>query len=266
MYTGLISFRIAKYLKHIFVSVNRKGHGIHSPFVFNLVNRVLRNRPETAIVCSIENVRKRLLRDNRVIDFKDFGAGLGSQGNNPRKVSYIARYSPVPEKYGILLANMAAEFGGQLIVEFGTSLGISTLYLASFCGGTPVISTEGSPAVAEIADNNFKAAGLKNIRLNVGSFDDWIPVLINQGIKPGLIFIDGNHRKEPLLEYFKRMAEISGNNTVIIIDDINYSPEMGEAWNEIKRYGKVTLTIDLFRMGIVFFRKGIGCNNYIIRY
>ena len=266
MNTGLIFFRIAKYLKYIFVSVNRKGHGIHSPFVFDIVSRVFRNKTDPPFVYSIEKVRKRLMSDNRIIDLKDLGAGSGSHRNSLRKVSEIARYSPVPEHYGRLLANMAAEFGRPLIIEFGTSFGISTMYMAASCGESTVMSMEGIPAAAEIAVRNFKEVGLKNIRLIVGSFEDCIPDIISQGIKPGLIFIDGDHRKKPLLENFEKMAEISDNNTVIIIDDITYSKEMAEAWNEIKQYGKVTLTLDIYRMGIVFFRKGIGRNNYIIRY
>jgi predicted O-methyltransferase YrrM len=266
MNTGLIFFRIAKYVKYIFVSLNKKGHGIHSPFVFEVVNKVFRNKTDPALVYTVESIRKRLIRDKRIINVKDLGTGSDRHLNKLEKVSDIARYSAIPKKYGILLANMAAEFGRPMVVEFGTSFGISTMYMAASCGEAPVFSMEGCHAIAEIADMNFKEAGLKNIRLNVGSFEDLMPGIINQGIKPGLVFIDGNHRKKPLLDYFEKMAEISDNNTVIIIDDIAYSREMEEAWNEIKQYGSVSCTLDIFRMGIVFFRKGIGHHNYIIRY
>ena len=266
MNTGLIFYRIAKYLKYIFVSENRNGHGIHSPFVYDIVSRVFRNKTDPSFVYSIEKIRKRMMSDHRIFELQDHGAGSLRTRNAMRKVSDIARYSPVTEKYGKLLANMASEFGGPLIVEFGTSFGISTMYMAASCGETTVISMEGSPAAAEIAVKNFKEAGLNNIRLIEGLFEESIPDIINQGIRPGLIFIDGDHSKKPLLANFEKMAEISDNNTVIIIDDINYSREMAEAWNEIKQYGKVTLTLDIFRMGIVFFRKGIVHNNYIIRY
>lgn len=265
MNTGLIFFRIAKYLKYIFVSENKNGHGIHSPFAYDIVSRVFRNKTDPAVVYSIEKIRRRLMSDSRTIESGDLGAGSAGQRKKLRKVSEIARHSPVTEKYGRLLARMASEFGRTLIVEFGTSFGISTMYMASTCRETKVITMEGSRAAAEIAGKNFKEAGLKNIRLIEGSFEDSIAEITDTGITPGLIFIDGDHRKIPLLQNFEKMAEISDNNTVIIIDDINYSPEMEEAWNEIKQYRKVTLTIDIFRMGIVFFRKGIVHNNYIIR-
>ena len=91
-----------------------------------------------------------------------------------------------------------------------------------------------------------------------GSFEEKLSEVAESGIKPGLIFIDGNHRKDPVLKYFNLLAGLSDNNTVIVIDDIYYSPEMEEAWNEIKLSEKVSATIDIFRMGIVFFRKGIN--------
>ena len=262
----MIFFRATKYLKYILLSRHRKGHGIHSPFVFDLVSRVFRNKIDPDIVCSIEKVRKRMISDRRSIIVKDLGSGSEKLKTNLRKVSDIARYSPVPGKYGVLLSNMAAEFGKPLIVEFGTSLGISTMYMAASCTGAIVNTVESCPATSEIAKENFKEAGIKNIEVFTGSFDEVLPVIINSNNKPGLVFIDGNHRKEPVINYFNQIAEISDNNTVIIIDDIYYSREMEEAWNEIKRYEKVSLTIDIFRMGIVFFREGVNHNDYIIRY
>jgi predicted O-methyltransferase YrrM len=266
MNTALFFFRVSRYLKYIMSAQNRKGHGIHSPFVFDLVSRVFRNKTDPAVVYYIEKVRKRLLRDTRIIDVNDLGSGSETGKNTPRKVSDIVRHSAVPEKYGKLLANMAAEYGGSLIVEFGTSLGISTMYMASRAGDSVIYSMEGCPATAEIAVSNFNEAGLNNIRLHTGSFRENIPGIIGIQKRPGLIFIDGDHRKEPLIEYFEKMADISDNNTVIIIDDINYSKEMEEAWIEIRKHERVSVTIDICRMGIVFFRKGIGRTNYLIRY
>lgn len=262
----MIFFRVAKYLKYIILSKNRNGHGIHSPFVFDLVTRVFRNKTNLDFVCNIEKVRKRMISDRRSIAVTDHGSGSGKLKANIRKVSDIARYSPVSQKYGVLLSNLAAEFGKPLIIEFGTSLGISTMYMASACNDAIVSTMEGCPSTSEIAKENFKIEGIINIEVNTGSFDNVLPAIINRNIKPGLVFIDGNHRKEPVIKYFKMIAEISDSKTVIVIDDIYNSREMEEAWNEIKRYEKVSLTVDIFRMGIVFFRNGICHNDYIIRY
>jgi predicted O-methyltransferase YrrM len=262
----MIFSRTCKYLKYILLSGHRKGHGIHSPFIFDLVSRVFRNKIDYNIVCNIEKVRKRLISDQRSIMVNDLGAGSEKLKTNTRKVSDIARYSPVPLKYGVLLSNLASEFGKTSIIEFGTSFGISTMYMAASCPDTVVYTMEGCESVADIANQNFNDAGLANIRLLKGSFDELLPLIIETGVNPGLVFIDGNHRKEPVLKYFRQIAEMSDRNTVIVIDDIYYSKEMEQAWKEIKLDEKVSVTVDIFRMGIVFFRKGITRAGYTIRY
>jgi predicted O-methyltransferase YrrM len=113
---------------------------------------------------------------------------------------------------------------------------------------------------------NFSAAGFKNICLMNGSFDNTIPELKKQTIRPGLIFIDGDHRREPVLRYFNQMAEISNSNTVIVLDDIHLSREMEDAWNEVKLHKSVTATVDLYRIGLIFFRRGMSRSDYVIRY
>jgi predicted O-methyltransferase YrrM len=264
--TEMIFSRAIKYLNYILLSRHRKGHGIHSPFVFDLVSRVFRNKIDPAVIFNIELVRKKLISDKRRIMVRDLGSRSELLKTNLRKISKIARFSPVPGKYGALLSNMAAEFGKPLIIELGTSIGISTMYMAASCPDTTVCTIEGCPGTAAIAKQNFIEAGLNNIKVLEGPFDEFLPGFSTAGVKPGLVFIDGNHRKAPVIKYFNMIAELADTKTVIIIDDINYSKEMANAWDEIKRHKKVSVSIDIFRMGILFFREGINHNDYIIRY
>ncbi len=259
-------FPMLQYLGYLMFSRHRRGHGIHSPFVFNLVSRIMRNKTDRDIVLKIENIRKKNLTDDRIISTQDLGAGSSKMKGNLKRVSDITAYSAVPRKYGKLLYNMASEFGKPDMVELGTSLGISTLYLAAACPDSKVYTIEGCSATAKIARENFASYGINNITLIQELFDTAIPDLNRESVKPGLVFIDGNHRKEPTLKYFKKLAEISDKNTVIIIDDIHSTVEMGEAWALIKKHDKVTITIDIFRMGIVFFREGMSRYDCVIRY
>jgi predicted O-methyltransferase YrrM len=259
-------YSVLKYVEYIISSSHRCGHGIHSPFVFNLILNVFRNKTSPAVVLKIESIRKRLISSRNIISVQDFGTGSEKGENKLIKVSEIARRSSVPGKYCYLLAEFSREFGKLSVIEFGTSFGISTMYMAAANPGTIIYTMEGSPAKAEIARNNFREAGLMNIKPFTGSFGQLLPEIEKKGIKPGLVFIDGNHRKEPTLEYYKRMVSISDKNTVIILDDIYHSREMAEAWNEIKKDSKISLTIDIYRMGIVFFRGGMTRFDYKIRY
>jgi predicted O-methyltransferase YrrM len=140
------------------------------------------------------------------------------------------------------------------------------MYLASSCPDAEVITIEGCSTTSEIASDNFREAGLSNIRILNSPFDEILPEIGKKGIHPGLVFLDGNHRKEPVLNYFNQVADMSDNNSVVIIDDIYSSWEMAEAWREIKNHKNVTVTVDIFRMGIVFFREGMNHFNYVVRY
>jgi predicted O-methyltransferase YrrM len=259
-------YSIAQFLKYMLFSSHKRGHGVHSPFVFNLVSEVFRKKISSDIIFKIETIRRKQISDHRTIEVKDYGTGSEMKKSNLRKVSEIARCSPVTKKYGKLLAALSAEFGKSSIIEFGTSLGISTMYLAFANPEAIVYTMEGCPAISEIARNNFEETGLKNIRLLTGSFEKLLPDIEDGKIRPGLVFIDGNHRKEPLIEYFNRIVNLSDENTVIILDDIYNSFEMGEAWKEIKKNEKISFTIDIFKMGIAFFRQGMTRFDYIIRY
>ena len=255
-----------KYLDYHLFSRHSKGHGIHSPFVFDLVSRVFRNKIDPDVVLMIENIRKKYLADRTIVKVLDLGSGSPVLRSDLRRISDIAKHSSVPPEYGVLLSNLASEFGKPAIIEFGTSLGLSTMYLASGSGESKVYTMEGCPVISSIAAVNFSNLGFDNITLMTGSFDDLLPEIKSKAGNPGLVFIDGNHRKAPVLKYFNEMAEISDNKTVIVIDDIHLSNEMEEAWKEIKRNETVSFTIDIYRMGLVFFRKGMCRVDYVIRY
>ncbi|MCU0472172.1 MAG: class I SAM-dependent methyltransferase [Bacteroidales bacterium] len=259
-------FRTFKYLSYFLTARHKKGHGIHSPFVYDLVSRLFRNKTDLDTVLLIEKIRKKNKSDKRTIQVLDLGAGSVIMKISLRKVSEIAGISAVPEKYGVLLSRLAAEFGNPDIVEFGTSLGFSTMYMAKGSPESVIYTMEGCPATSEIAKENFREAGIGNIRLLTGSFEDMIPELLKKAVNPGLIFIDGNHRKEPVMNYFRQMARMADKDTVIVIDDIHHSTEMEEAWTGIKHHEKVTFTIDIFRMGLVFFRGGMNHSDYVIKY
>ena len=259
-------FTVAKYIQYFLFSHHRKGHGIHSPFVFDLVTRILMNKSVPDFVQRIESLREKLKSAPEYLAVEDLGSGSSRLHGTKRKISDIAKVSAVPKKYGLLLSHIAEVSGSPMILEFGASFGISTMYMALARPDVPVYTMEGSPEICSVAEKNFSEAGIRNIKLMQGSFDSLLPSVKGLKISPGLVFIDGDHRKEPLLRYFSEVAEISGNETVVIIDDIYSGKEMADAWKAIKNRPDVTVTVDIFRMGLVFFRRGIAKTNCVIRH
>lgn len=196
-----------------------------------------------------------MLKDETVIPITDFGAGSRLNLSQERKVSAIAKSSLKPKKYSQLLFRMVNYFQPSFVLELGTSLGITSSYLASGNNNAKVITMEGSPHVAAIARKNFEWLQLKNISVIEGNFDETLPKLISSTQTADFVFIDGNHRKEPTIRYFEQLLPKISNNSIFIFDDIHWSKEMEEAWETIKQHNAVTLSIDLFFIGIIFFRK-----------
>jgi len=249
-------FQLAKkYFHYYFKAQNGKGHGIHSPFVFDFIIHVLNDKKRYDCYSKIESIRRQLLKNNDGIEVEDFGAGSAVIPFKNRKIKDIASASLKKKKYAQLLFRIAKYYQCKNILELGTSFGISTSYLASASENSTVITFEGSHNIAQIALYNFRKAGLNNIELIEGDFEKTLPLGIDIIKNVDLLFIDGNHRKEPTLSYFNSFLKKSGSQSIFIFDDIHWSREMEEAWSLVKQHDSVTLTIDLFFIGLVFFSK-----------
>lgn len=245
---------IKKFLRYYLQAENGTGHGVHSPFVFDFIKNVLNDKVEYENYAKIEARRKLMLQNNSTITVEDLGAGSAVSTTSARKIKEIAAHSLKPKKYAQLLYRMVKYYQPREVIELGTSLGITTAYLAS-ASDAEVHTLEGARAVAAIANENFAALGLDNITRHMGNFADTFPRLLPSLKHPAFIFIDGNHRKVPTLHYFNHLLGFAEESTIIVFDDIHWSKEMEEAWEIIKLDPAVTLSIDLFFIGIVFFRK-----------
>lgn len=228
---------------------------MHSPFVFDFITHVMNDFTDYAAYDKIETIRKKLLKDQTSVTLKDFGAGSAITKSNTRKIASIAKNSAKPRKYGQLMYRMAKHYQCKNILELGTSLGITTAYLASADPEATVITMEGADAVADIAQRNFNEVGLKNIEIVRGNFDETLRGVLQKMPAIDLAFIDGNHQQEPTERYFEQLLPHIHNNTLLIFDDIHWSSGMEAAWKNIIAQESVVCDIDLFYIGIVSFRK-----------
>jgi len=256
-----------KFVKYYLTASNGKGHGIHSPFVFDFITNVMNDNRHFYAYDSIEQCRKDTLKDERVLTVEDFGAGSTLTKSKERKVSNIAHSSLKPKKFGQLMFRIVNYFASGTIVELGSSLGITTSYLAAGNLNGNVYTFEGAQQVAEVAKQHFNDLLLKNIQMVEGNFDDTLQQQLNKLTTVDLAFVDGNHREGPTIRYFEQLIEKATEFSVFIFDDIHWSREMDNAWKHIKQHPSVKLTIDLFFIGIVFFRQEQKVpQHYVIRF
>lgn len=258
---------LAKKTLHYFVSSGHKfGHRIHSPFVYDLIRSVFRTKPLKSDVCAIEHRRKILLNDDTEITIQDFGAGSKQNASNIRKISYIAQTSLSRGKYACLLYNLVHRYQPQTILELGTSLGISTSYLSYGAPMAKIISLEGSQSIADVAQKTMQDCSCTNVEIRVGNFNETLSTALESLQHVDFAFIDGNHTKEATIRYFEQILPYCKENSILIFDDISWSEGMFDAWKTISSDSRVSISIDICKQGIVFFRKGIVKQYFTIRY
>ncbi len=255
---------IFKYLRYLIVAKTR--YSIHSPFVFKFYSDIILSDKHFYPFDSIAKVRQALLKNQDEITITDFGAGSMFNNGKKKKISTIAKNAAKPEKFGKLFFRIIEETQAQNIVELGTSLGLSTSYLASANKNANVQTLEGCPETAKMAQKVFNSQQLHNIKITVGNFDDTFPSVLEKIGRIDFLFIDGNHQYEPTLRYFQQSLPYIHENTIIIFDDIHWSDGMEKAWKEIKENVNVSVSIDLFFVGLVFFKKGQVKEHFILKY
>ena len=255
-------FKVKSFILFLFKSTNQ--HGVHSPFIYNLVTKCFYKKTNPSKLKFINTTKKWLYANNKIITVSDFGSGSNVFKSNERKVANIAKVAGISKKKTGLLLRLVAYFMPESILEIGTSVGLGTATLSVGNPKSKIQTLEGCKNTATIAQELFDKFNLKNIKLTIGNFNDTLPLSLNNN-KFDLIYFDGNHQKKATLNYFNLCLESIHNNSIFIFDDINLSMEMQEAWAIIKDHPKVTVSIDTFFWGIVMFRKEQEKQHFIIR-
>ena len=305
--TGI--YRITSWMKHQLTARNTGGHGIHSPYLFEWVRMVMRDKNGYYAWRKIEECRAKMLADKSEVAFVDYGSGkrvrsLENDANagslalrDKRRVCDIAKGSLARKKYAQMLSRLVNWLGhplqtfpleaphdasivgsparggsgdGQLavgdgltIVELGTSVGITTAYMAAVDSRNRVVTYEGCPAVAEIAKANWKSLGIKNIECRVGEID--VEKLDKELERVDVAFVDANHTYASTRAYINILLQKVHAKSVLVVDDIHHSSEMERAWREICADERVTSTMDLYQMGLVFFDKHYWKRHYVMK-
>ncbi len=266
MRTGVLG-QVKNYFTFWLNSKPTGGHGVHSPYVYKLYTEVIEPDKKEEIFEKIEGYRKELKSCGLTVIRKSIAEGINN-GYRGEQVSLkrIARTVSVPSHLGRLLYRLCKHYQPENVIELGTSVGISTMYLAASNPSTNVFTIEGDEAIQGIARARFKKDCLNNIQTLSGNFDDQLPLIINELKSVDFAFIDGNHNARALIGYVDLLMTKTTEKSIIVVDDIRWSKGMEKAWDFIKDDPRVSLSIDLFRCGILIFEKGITKQHFLLRY
>ncbi len=255
-----------RYLTYLAKAKTR--YKVHSPFVFDLVENVLKDKTEYPEFKKIETYKKNISRSKTIIETIDLGARSENKHftTSLEKVGDIVKRRSQHKSQARLLYRLGRHFQPENILEFGTAAGISTAYIKAPVPESKMITMEGCASLANVAAGNLKKLQIKNVNICIGDFDVLLPNVLKKFDRLDFVFFDGNHRCEPTLDYFNRCVELAHEDTVFIFDDIHWSPGMDDAWSTIKKDNRVSISLDVFWFGLIFFRKGITKQDFIIRY
>ena len=256
-------FPIKTYLKFLWLSKNE--HAVHSPFVFTLITKCFYDKKSKHEYLVLKKYRKSLLENKNTIEVTDFGAGSKVFKSNSREISKIAETAGISSKRAELLFRVTNYFQPKHILEIGTSLGLATAALSLGNKNSEITTLEGCENTIGIAKNQLQTINRSTVKFINTEFSAYLK---NTKLKSqffDLIYFDGNHQKQATLDYFEALLPTITNDTVWIFDDIHWSKEMEEAWKIIQKHPKVTVTIDTFQWGFVFFRREQPKEHFIIR-
>lgn len=255
---------VYRFCSYYLKATNR--HGLQAPFAFQLNEFVFKQDRHYDLLKPIEKLRRKLKNDRRKIKVLDFGAGFGGHVFKELSVSYIAKNSAKSPRYARMLFRLVNYLKPLTIVELGTSLGISALYQAAGNSSAKIFTLEGCPETARIAQENFNQFPQYKIELLVGSFEKSLPTLLEKVVEIDLLFIDGHHQLQPTLQYIEMCLPRLSKDAIIVLDDINWSDEMRQTWQQLIADKRYSLSIDIFMMGILFVSKDLSKENFVLRY
>lgn len=256
-------FPVLQFIKYWLYQVNE--HSLHSPFLYHFYTQIIKADSVTGFE-RLERLRKELLNSKESLEVTELGAGSRIDNGQTRKIADITRHASTPPSFSRLLHRIITDQQYNTILELGTSLGQNTLYMQQASPNGKIYTLEGSPEIARKAQEHFDAFEADSIQLIEGNIDKTLADVLKEISHIDLAYLDANHRYEPTLRYFEQILPRLHDQSLVVIDDIHWSREMNEAWKKLRNHPRVSLSLDLFEGGLLFFNPELKKEHYILSF
>lgn len=235
----------------------RTRYDVHSPHIVEFLNEVYCDRRYYHAFAKIRGIRKSWEKEKVTVKLTSHGAKSKTTARGERSAASLVATNAINDASGRFLFRLALWIKAKRLLEFGTNAGISTLYLAEADTRAQVQTVEGNPALAELAQRTFSLAKLQPTAY-VSLFERWLEENPPNLAAPyDLIFIDGDHRYQPTLDYVDQLLPATNPAGIIVVADIHWSEGMEKAWAELKDRPGVTASVDTYHFGLLFLKPGL---------
>jgi len=198
----------------------------------------------------LEQFREKLSFSEELISFEEIGV------DKKIAVQDVVKKAASPIQWSKLFFSLTKWSRASHILEIGTNLGISGQYFVEAIKANPsakFTTMEGVKRMCEIAEVQLSTRSINNkLQILHGLYADSLEHIKESKEEFDLVFIDGNHTYDATVYYFNLLKPQYTSNAILIIDDINWSIEMQQAWIVLKNDPLVSFSIDLFKLGILF--------------
>lgn len=239
----------------------RKGFGVHSPFVYNLITKVIEERCGYYSFYDIELLRKQLLFREERLTYPD----RQKRGRmKSRTIGEIVKREAIKPRHGALLFRLVNYFKSVRILQLGPTMGLSTLYLTSYASHLQCVALENVSEFATIARQVFDKAARNPIDLRVGDYQTLLPEALRDMKQVDCVFFNTLYELYDNFRLFEACLDYVHNDTFFVFEGIRANSQMRKFWQDVCASPDVTVTLDLYSLGIVFFNKKLHKRDYIV--
>ncbi|MCX6237045.1 MAG: hypothetical protein NTY07_05705 [Bacteroidia bacterium] len=253
-----MKFRTISRLIYLKRARHRRGHGIHSPFLFHLITAVIEDRhrlPEYKILKGLKNNVLNLLDDFRkpllTEVYPQFKLSSSKSGKLYKKVE-------LPIRYGKIVFRLIRYFKPSSIINYGPTFGVNLALMAMANNDSIVYQLINNSACEVLCKELLKDSAFSNIQ--------FLPENSVPEVNPEFIMINFSDNPDMSRSVVQKYLRLHGDDDVLIIRGIHESQEMETIWLEMIASESVRVSLDLFEIGIALFRKELQKENFIHRF
>lgn len=253
-----MKFRIIRRIIYLKRARHRRGHGIHSPFLFRLITEVVENRsklPEYKIFKDLKEHALNILEDASEPSLLAVYHQFNLPPANPHR---LYRKVELPLRYAKVVFRLLREFKPLSVINYGPTLGANLALMATANKESLVYQYINDAAYEQISNDLIKYLTISNVR-----FFNESSVLSDT---PSFLIINYPYNPAVSREVVRKRLGLHGDDDVLIIRGIHESKEMEAIWKETIASESVRVSLDLFEIGIALFRKGLQKENFIQRF